>query len=179
MPPVPWGKVALVALAATAVLGGAAAVIIPAVDESKDEARAKEQREREARRQAEIMRLREEQRPRRARLQASASRVSAVRALEAAITRDAGSRLEGPITSTACERSGVRQIYKCLVITSESKTPKGLPLQTGYPFVARVDLRRRKLAWCKQNPTAGEKAGTAFARVRLSRECAGKLAEVL
>ena len=175
------------AVATAIVLGGAAALIVPAIDEGKDKAAAKERRERASRVRAETARLREEQRPRRGRASKNAPFPAVIDALERSITRDARGRLEDPIRFTTCSPSGLTRrapnprfaIYKCLAVTGESSTERGLPLQTGYPFVARVTRRSHRYAWCKQNPVAGEKAGEAFARVPLSPECAGPLAEVL
>lgn len=114
--------------------------------------------------------------------------------LEAAITRDARSRvahgtLQGPVSRTECEPSTDTEetnlkaptgIYKCLVVTNAIQgSPTNSPATVGYPFVATVTYRDFGFAWCKENPQPGEKAGPGLAHVRLSRRCAGRLRDVL
>jgi type II secretory pathway pseudopilin PulG len=121
-----------------------------------------------------------------------AARSDARTQLERAITRDARTRvrtgkLDGPVTDTTCEPSSDFELdlakqtglYKCLVVTSHTTGQTGAQLQIGYPFVARVDYRGYRFAWCKTNPRPGEQAGHNLAHVKLDPRCAGRLSKIL
>ena len=203
VPAIPWRRVALSATAAVVGLMAAGVVVVPLIEEGKRDAERRERTEREAAARREEARLREDQRLHIGKSSlrdaggapAESRRVRRIlrRELEAAITRDARGRvrrgaLDGPIVDTNCvpsrpadaglsSRSG---LFKCFVVSGESVGARGVPLVSGYPFVATIDYRDGTLAWCKTNPRAGEKAGgSTLARVRLSRACAGRLADVL
>jgi hypothetical protein len=189
VPPVPWRKLALWGAVAAVVVGVAAAIAVPRIDERKQEGAAQRARDAAAADNAERARLRADQRVHRLALPAGAAPVAA---LESAITADAKARaaaktLTGPVLSTRCEAASASvsqfpgsRVYKCFV-----KTATGLPGQgkdvigTGYPFVATIYTKPRALAWCKQNPHADEKGSKGDVRVEVSPVCAGKLSEVL
>ena len=73
------------------------------------------------------------------------------------------------------------RVYKCFVATTVNQQGEGNDkFDTGYPFVATIFNRTRKLAWCKENPQPGEKTkGHGLARVVMSPVCAGKLSALL
>jgi type II secretory pathway pseudopilin PulG len=186
---VPWRRLAAWGALALLVLGVAAAVAVPRIDQSKKEGAAQRAREAAAADNAERVRLREDQRVHQATLAAGADGVAS---LEAAITVDAKVRVQaktmsGPILSTRCHPTSAAvaqfpssRVYKCFV-----KTATGLPgegkdvLGTGYPFVGTVYSAKRRLAWCKENPHADEKGTKGDVRVKVSPVCAGRLAEIL
>lgn len=192
VPPVPWRKVALGALALVAASSAAAAVIIPRVDDAKRRGDAKRAAEWRAVVRADRIRRREDQRLRLLRTNVRGDAL--VRALRSAISDDARKRvaagkLEGPILRTDCEPAAANvsitpgtRVYKCLAATSryfKGTSRYGYRGRTGYPFIATVDFRRGTLAWCKMNPEPGEKYVRGLAHVRLSPHCAGKLAKIL
>ena len=189
VPPVPWRKLALWGTAGLIVVGGAAAIAVPRIDERKREGATQRARDAVAADNAERARLRADQRVHRQTFPAGAAPVAS---LEAAITADAEARvaaktITGPVLSTKCVAAGqstIRfpdsRVYKCFV-----KTATGLPgqgkdvLGTGYPFVATIYTKKRALAWCKQNPHADEKGSKGDVRVTVSPVCAGKLSALL
>ena len=189
VPPVPWRKLALWGALVAVVLGVAAAIAVPRIDERKKEGAAQRARDAAAADNAERARLRADQRVHRRALPAG---VAPVAALESAITADAKARvaaktLTGPVLSTRCEATSASvsqfrasRVYKCFV-----KTATGLPgqdnevLGTGYPFVATIYTKKRTAAWCKQNPRADEKGSHGMVHVTISPVCAGKLSKVL
>jgi type II secretory pathway pseudopilin PulG len=189
VPPVPWRKLTLAGAVAALVIAGIAAISVPRIVESKRKGAAEAARQAAAADAAERARLRADQRVHTA---AAPAGTDPVAALEAAITADAKARVRaktitGPVLSTACTptSNAVSQfpqshVYKCFV-----KTATGLPgeggdvIGTGYPFVATIYEKNRRLAWCKQNPHADEKGSRGDVRVRTSPVCAGKLAQIL
>ena len=189
VPPVPWRRLAVAGAIAAVVIAGVAAVSVPRIDESKRKGAAERARQAAAADAAERARLRADQRVHTAAAPAGAD---AVHALEAAITADAKARVRaktigGPVlsttstpTSAAVSQFPQSHVYKCFV-----KTATGLPgeggdvIGTGYPFVATIYEKTRRLAWCKQNPHADEKGSKGDVRVRTSPVCAGKLSQVL
>jgi hypothetical protein len=189
VPPVPWRKIAIWGALAAIVLGAAAAIAVPKIDQSKKEGAAQRAREQAAADAAERARLSADQRIHRVAIPVG---VSAVAALESAITADAKQRvtaktITGPILSTSCEPAGVAvvqfpqsRVYKCFVKTATGLRGEGKDvLGTGYPFVATIYEKQRTAAWCKQNPHADEKGSKGDLRVKVSPVCAGKLSEVL
>jgi hypothetical protein len=189
VPPVPWRKLALWGAVAAIVIGIAAAIAVPRIDEGKKVGAAERARQAAAADAAERARLRADQRVHELTVPAGANMVAS---LEAAITADAKARahaktISGPVLSTACTYTSAdvtqfpgSRVYKCFV-----KTATGLPgeggevLGTGYPFIATVYAKQRRLAWCKQNPHADEKGTKGDVRVPTSPVCAGKLSQVL
>jgi hypothetical protein len=189
VPPVPWRKLVLWGLIGAAVLGAAAAVAVPRIDERKREGAAQRAREQAIADNAERVRLRADQRVHRL---AVPSGVDPVSALERGITADAKARvaaktITGPVLFTTCEAASANaiqfagsRVYKCFVKTATGLRGEGKDvLGTGYPFVATLYTKQRSLAWCKQNPHADEKGSKGDLRVAISRVCAGKLAPIL
>ena len=165
-----------------AVAGGAAALIVPEIEEGKEERSDAEERREAAFEAAKQRRLERESRPRSARgdrpsgdLSPAAerrARIALVHDVERAITQDARARvrrgnLDGPILATACEISppsqrplerelSVRRMdYECLAITS--RDPGG-QFVVGHTFDARVDYRRYRFTWAKVCRPPGEGA---------------------
>jgi hypothetical protein len=189
VPPVPWRKLAVWGALAAVVLGAVAAVAVPRIDQSKKEGAAERARKQAAADNAERARLRADQRVHRLAVPAG---VAPVAALEAGITADAKQRvaaktITGPVLSTRCESAGeaviqfpASRVYKCFVKTATGLQGEGNDvLGTGYPFVATVYTKVRRVVWCKENPHADEKGSRGDVRVKMSPVCAGKLSQVL
>ena len=188
VPPVPWRKLALWGLVGAVVVGCAAAIAVPRIDERKREGAAERAAAAHRADMAERARLVADQKVHR--MQAP-SGLPLLGTLETAITADAKVRvaagtIDGPILGTSCEPAGPSaiqfpgsRVFKCFVTTAS-----GIPgqdqdvLSTGYPFVATI-YASRQLAWCKQNPHADEKGMHGDLRVKLSPVCAGKLRALL
>lgn len=188
VPPVPWRKLGLWGLVAALVIGAAAAIALPRINDAKRKGAAERAREQAVAVAAETARLRADQAVHRLTIPAGADTVAA---LESAITSDARARaraktISGPVVSTSCQAAtgnavqfAGSRVYKCFVNTATGLRGEGKDiLGTGYPFVATIYIRDRRLAWCKQNPQPDEK-GRHLAGVRLSAECAGRLRAVL
>ena len=167
VPPPPSGRSLLLgALALLALGGGAYALIAPRIDAGKDERTASEQRASEQRRLAETARLRREQRPRRGAAPAGASWAEVLRALEAAVTKDAVARfrrdeLPGKVTVTRCEPAARGEgVFDCLgkvrTIVGVDEGERYDAGTLGYPFRAVVDFDRGRWAFCKLSPPPGE-----------------------
>jgi hypothetical protein len=189
VPPVPWRKLATWGALVLLVLGAIAVVAVPRIDQGKKQGAAERARQQAAADSAERARLRADQRVHRLAVPAG---VAPVAALEAAITADAKSRvaaktISGPVLSTRCEAAGEAviqfpssRVYKCFVKTATGLHGQGNDvIGTGYPFVATIYTKERRLAWCKENPHADEKGTKGDVRVKVSPVCAGKLSEVL
>lgn len=193
MPAVPWRRVAFGGVGLAVVLAVAAALIIPPLEQGKEEGAAREAAERAAVVRANVARLRADQRVHLATV-AAGDAAALVEQLRRAITADARGRvaagkLDGPILGTDCEaaapnvavRAGTR-VYKCLAATSgyaPGSSRYGYRIRTGYSFVATIDFRRGTLTWCKYNPRPGEKYVRGNGYVQLSPRCAGTLSKVL
>lgn len=194
VPPVPWRKVALYGLAATALVGVALALIVPPLNDAKRKGEATRAREAAALLAAERARLRADQKVHS--LQVTSANGAPVEkalvaALETAITADARDRarrgtIKGPVLGTACEAGGKAviqfpqsRVYKCFVTTATGLRGEGTDvLGAGYPFVATVYTKAGRVAWCKENPQPDEK-GRRLLGVRISPVCAGKLSAIL
>jgi len=190
VPPIPWRKLAIGALVAAVATAVALALIVPPLEEGKRRGATREAADEAAFVRAAQKRLRADQRVHRA---APGVRGAAlVAALEHAVDADARAReqagtLDGPILGTTCTAAGravvVRpgtRVYRCVVATSgKTKAQLGVSISTGYPFVATIDSRKGTIAWCKTNPQPGEHHQTGIPHVDVSRECAGRLAEIL
>lgn len=188
----PWRRIAIGAVVALLLLGGAAAIVIPAIDRGKDEGAAQRRAEREAYVRREEVRLSRDQRPHFGRA-APGSPKAIVAALGAAITRDARARakagtIDGPILRTQCERAlggrldprTGRAIYKCTAVQGEPIDPRNrIRIVKGYDFIASVDLRRGPFCWCKLNILPGEHDTRNIPHVRPSRLCAGPMRPIL
>lgn len=171
VPPPPWRKIALGALVVLAVAAGAAALIVPEIEEGKDERAASERRKDAAFEAAKQKELARESKPRyghsdrpKGQLSPQAerrARRALVHDVERAITRDAraraqAGRLDGPILTTECEINppsqrprerdlSVRRMdYQCLAITS--RDPQG-QFVVGHSFEAMVDYERFRFRW--------------------------------
>jgi hypothetical protein len=189
VPPVPWRRLAVWGAVAVVVVGIAAAIAVPRIDEGKKQGAAERAAASLKADNAERARLRADQKVHRLKVSAG---LPLLPMLETAITADAKTRadagtIDGQVLGTSCEPAGphaVRfpgsRVFKCFV-----KTAAGIPgqgkdvLSTGYPFVATIYGEARQLAWCKQNPHADEKGMRGDVRVKLSPLCAGKLRAVL
>jgi hypothetical protein len=190
IPPVPRRKLAIWGTVAAVVLAGALALIIPAIQTGKEKGAAERAREHAALVIAQAKFLRQDQR---LHLATAAPGADLVTALQQQITADARARvrahkLGGPIVATQCSAAGRyviqfahSRVYKCFVATATNLQGEGNDkFDTGYPFVATIYTRTRKLAWCKENPQPGEKTrGHGLARVVMSPVCAGKLSALL
>ena len=180
VPPPPWRKIALGALAVLAVLGVAAALIVPEIEEGKGE-RAEQERQNDAAYEAaKQKRLAREGKAHTGNgtppsepaspAEERRARRELVHDLERAITTDARGRvrrgnLEGPILATKCEINppsqrplerdlSVRRMeYDCLAIKSRSPTGQFV---TGHSFEAVVDYRRFRFTWSKSCLIPGE-----------------------
>ena len=190
VPPVPRRKLALWGLAGAIVVGVALALLIPPLESAKRKGAAERARETAATVAAEAKRLRADQRVHYA---TAAPGTDMVALLEARVLADAKARarartIDGPVLSTKCTAASnyviqfpSSRVYKCFVLTTSALQGEGNDkFGTGYPFVATIYTRTRRLAWCKENPRPDEKTkGHSLANVRLSPVCAGKLSEVL
>jgi type II secretory pathway pseudopilin PulG len=189
VPPIPVRKLALWGLALAAGIGVALALIIPPLESGKRKGEAERAREQAAAIAAEAARLRADQR---VHFQTVPAGADVVATLERAINTDARARdragtIDGPVLSTSCSAASRdviqfprSRVYKCFVTTSTGAPGQFADerLGTGYPFVATVYSRTRRIAWCKENPRPDEK-GRRLTGVRLSPVCAGKFSEVL
>ena len=189
VPPIPWRKLALWAAVAAIVIGVAAAIAVPRIDQGKKIGAAERAHQAAIADAAERARLRADQRVHELTVPAGTNLVAS---LEAAITADAKARaraktISGPVLSTACTYTSTdvtqfpgSRVYKCFVTTASGLRGEGSDvLGTGYPFVATIYAKQRRLAWCKQNPHADEKGTKGDVRVKTSPVCAGKLSQVL
>jgi hypothetical protein len=189
IPAVPWRKLALGAVAGAVLIGVGAAIAVPRIDEGKRAGAAERAREAAAADNAERARLRADQRVHSLTVRAGVDLASS---LEAAITADAKARVRaktitGSVLSTNCDPTSASvtqfpgsRVYKCFVKTETGLRGEGRDvLSVGYPFVATIYAKQRRLAWCKQNPHADEKGMRGDVRVKTSPVCAGKLSEVL
>jgi type II secretory pathway pseudopilin PulG len=189
VPPVPWRRLAIWGALAALVIGAAAALAVPRIDASKKAGAAERARQAAAADNAERARLRADQRVHRLTVPTG---VAALAALESGITADAKQRVTaktigGPVLSTSCEAASAdviqfagSRVYKCFVKTATGLRGEGSDvLGTGYPFVATIYTKQRRVAWCKENPHADEKGTKGDVRVKMSPVCAGKLSQVL
>ena len=111
-----------------------------------------------------------------------------VQRLEDAITADARSRVRARllpvrrISTTHChalangapgdERDLAKPLgrYACEAVVAAARN-KALLSTLGVPFVGTIDFTRGRLTWCKDNPVGAGDVESAYAFVRLSREC--------
>jgi hypothetical protein len=120
VPPVPWRAVGVVAVVLVAVIGGAAALMLPGIAADRQAARERDARA-EARRHASFLAyVDREQRPR--------TGHGRLPAASAAIERDARRRSPKPVSGVECEpfprtigpvdRSRPRAAYDCVAVTA-------------------------------------------------------------
>jgi len=186
---VPWRKLALWGVLAAIVLGAAAAIVVPKIDHGKKLGAAERARQAAAADAAEMARLRTDQRVHNLTVPAGDDMVVA---LEGAIMEDAKARakagtISGPILETRCDAATPdviqfpnSRVYKCFVETASNIPGENKDvLGTGYPFVATIYTKHRRLAWCKENPHADEKGSRGDVRTHVSPVCAGNLSAVI
>lgn len=180
VPPPPWRKIAIGAVLVLIVLGGAAALIVPEIEEGKDERAEAERRRDAAYEAAKERKLEREGKVRTGEgirpsgqlspAEERRARRALVRDLEDSITRDARARvrrgnLKGPILRTECEINppsqrprerdlSVRSMeYDCVAIRREDP---GGSFTVGHSFEAVVDYRRFRYSWAKACLIPGE-----------------------
>jgi hypothetical protein len=170
------------------------AVLVPAINDARQQRAAADRREREAMHDRRIRELRAEQRPRfgraavapqtAARAERLAARVAALDAMSAAIATDARRRvragaLDGPIRRIDCEpfprtvdgsdparRLGERRgRYACLAVTSAFEGGA-----IGHPYRTMIDYETGRYAFCK---IAGRTDPTPDPEVTTPRVCGG------
>jgi type II secretory pathway pseudopilin PulG len=191
IPPVPVRKIAWWTVGVLAAIGVALALIIPPLEQGKRQGAAERARQQAAAERVVINQLRADQRPHE--LVVPAGR-SLAPALETAISSDARARVRaktmtGSVRGTHCDPVPSydavyphSRVYRCFVTTSadfHGTVGNGGTFASGYPFVATIYPRTRRLVWCKENPHADEKGGRDSFNVTLSPRCAGKLNEVI
>ena len=169
MPAPPWRTIAIGAVVVLAVAGAAAALIVPEVEEGKDERAAEAERRDAAFEAAKQRELARESRPRFGRAEPPPGDLSPagerrarrdlVHEVEEAITGDArararAGRLEGPILGTECvinppsqrplerDLSVRRMDYQCLAI--KARNPQSI---VGHTFEATLDYERFRFRW--------------------------------
>jgi hypothetical protein len=165
VPPVPWRKLAVGGLAAVFALALIAAIAIPRIESSKEEAEQREERTLREQQAARRRRLLADQRPVRGRAPRT-DRAGVVAAVEHAVTSEARRRIAtgaftGPILRTECVPVPASSIaYHCVAVTRDIPgRGGGRGGILGQPFRAVVDFGRSSFVFCKTNPAAGE-AGT-------------------
>lgn len=179
IPPVPWRKLGLGALAGLVVLAGALAILVPRIDNGKQQRAAADAAARARARAANHARVVHEQRPRhgadvalRPKAGASAAERAAARAqlltqVEASIFADARARaaagemrpVTGPTTCavTPGTKVGALGVYDCFTVVKRfAATKRTVAGAMGYPFRAIVDYRTFSYAWCKVEQFPGE-----------------------
>jgi hypothetical protein len=180
VPPPPWRKIAIGAVVVLAVLGVAAALIVPEIEEGKDERAEKERRSDAAYEAAKQEELEREGKLRHGKGEPAPAGASPaeerqarrvlVRDLEGAVTRDARARvrrgnLDGPILATQCkvnppsrrplERDlSVRRLdYDCVAVKHRSPTGQFV---VGHSFDAIVDFEHFRFTWAMSCLIPGE-----------------------
>ena len=187
VPAVPVRGLLVGAVVLGAMVAGAAALLVPQIDESKQRTAAADARERAQQRAARRAATIAEQRPRRLVVASlrpaagapAAERVAARTALLARaqleITADARRRaatgeLSGRPGATECgsypprdppperDLSARAGVYDCLVVLRAIEaTGTNVAGKLGYPFRAVLDFRAFSFVWCKTNPVPGER----------------------
>jgi len=176
VPDPPLRRIALIAAGAVFIVGAALALIVPAIDRSKQRTERREAREEAAHFRAQAARLRRDQRLLRGTASLSGARDPADReallteAIAAAVgaearRRHASGELPSPIIArtASCRRrdsSTARRLrLECLASTSyvDRGDGKGAVGSIGYPFLAGGSLVTGRYAYCKSNPEPGEK----------------------
>jgi branched-chain amino acid transport system permease protein len=165
VPPVPWRALAVRGGAVLAVAGVAIALIAPQIQDSKDQASARERREATANLAAFRARQIAEQAPRRGALPRG-GRAAAVARVETRIGEDARARFDRRYRVAACEPAAgedpgaLRVAYECFVPLREivgAGAQAGARGQLGLPYRAVIDHRTRSYAFCKTSPPPGER----------------------
>jgi type II secretory pathway pseudopilin PulG len=169
VPPVPWRAIAIGTVALVAVLGAAAALVLPGVSADRREAREREARAEAARHAAFLASVEREQRPH-VHVARPAQTVAARRAMVAAassgIARDARHRTTKKILGVECDVfprtvGGTDPVadlarpagaYDCVAVTA--RLPGGGIIGMNFRLVARFEQGR--YAWCRTIPLGDE-----------------------
>ncbi|HEX2086693.1 MAG TPA: hypothetical protein VHF89_13520 [Solirubrobacteraceae bacterium] len=165
VPPVPWRRIGMgAALLAMAVVA-AVLLLAPRIDDAKEETAEREQRTQSLREAAQRAQTRFEQRARFGRLAAGASFAEGVRAVEAAVGRDAKERFVTDGRPAVCEPAAgedpaaPRVGLACDVVVREivaGGEQEGVQGALTIPYRAVLDVGARRFAFCKVNPPPGE-----------------------
>lgn len=180
IPPIPWRKLALWAGAGAVVLGVALAIMIPRINEGKEERAAQAAAEQARAQKANRERVIRLQRPRTGEFaslkppaDASAAEVASARrqfvtSIEGAITADAKrraaageiSRVQGPTTCTRAAgspTSGPIGVFDCYtVVRKVPKIETSAAGSIGYPFRAVLHYDDFSYAFCRTEQFPGE-----------------------
>jgi hypothetical protein len=180
IPPVPWRKVAIWAGVGVVVLGAALAVMIPRINEGKEQRAAQAAAEQARARKANRERVIKLQQPRTGAFAdlkpaagASEAEVGMARrrleaSIAAAITADAQkraaageiSKVQGPTTCTRAPgtpTSGGRGVFDCYtVVRKVPKAKTNVAGSIGYPFRAVVDYSTFSYTFCRTEQFPGE-----------------------
>lgn len=160
VPPIPWPKVALGALALTAAGVLVALFVAPAIDERKDEGAAQEQRLDDLRTAGRRIAQREEQR-------AIRGPLTSLAGVEEAIGADAKRRFGADGRAAECEPvpgpelPPSQLLFDCHVTLREivgAGEQEGAIGALTVPYRARLDTAADRYAFCKVNPRPGEQA---------------------
>lgn len=171
VPPVPWRKIVIGGAVLVVVLGVAAALIVPRVTDTKEQARERERRAASERRAEFLAMVDREQAPRTGRGPLDRGRVreraALLAAAETAIADDARRRTDREIRGTECEpfprslrrADPVEQLsrraaaYDCVAVTARfrqgDERREGL---IGIPFRLVVRFADGRYAWCRIVP---------------------------
>ncbi len=192
--PPPLSRRAVAAGLAAAAIGVIvlAALVVPAIDRSKQRTAARERAAHAAFVARERARLTAEQRAHRAR-SATAARLHAAgdeTRARAALLADASARigadararvaaglLDGPIREVRCgydERhpaAAGRVHLECLAVTASLVQGGRATARSGHPFTVSASLRDGRFAWCKENAPPGEGAAGTGVLVTLPAAC--------
>jgi hypothetical protein len=172
VPPVPWRAIAVAAVLLAAVLGAAAALVLPGVAADRRDARERAERAQAARHAAFLASVDREQRPRVGHgrpdpgapapaERRTAARRALVAEAAAGIRRDARGRTTKPVRGVECEpfprklnqRPPVEDLaraaaaYDCVAVTA--RFDRGI---IGMNFRLVVDFERGAVAWCRIIP---------------------------
>jgi type II secretory pathway pseudopilin PulG len=181
VPPVPWRRVAIGGALAAVILGVAAALAVPAIQRSKDDAARREARGQAAfiaaRRRA-LVADQAAQSARAAPAPTRPARVALLKRVEASVAADARARvregrLKGAIKRASCSATAdsspggvtpeqdlrrTRGSYDCTAVVDDiAGSASNGAGAVGYPFRAVVDFTSGRYAWCKTNPPPGER----------------------
>jgi hypothetical protein len=169
VPPVPWRAVAITAVALVALLGAAAALVLPGVAADRRAADEREQRAETARQRAALAFVAREERPRIRHGQPArdvAARRALLAAASSAIARDARGRSPKRILGAECEPfprtvggsdpvadlARPAAAYDCVAVTA--RLPGGGVIGMSFRLVARFEDGR--YAWCRIIPLGDE-----------------------
>ena len=167
VPPVPWRRVGLLAVALTVIGAIGAVTVAPAIDDAKDEGNEQRQRELDQRAAERRARLAEMQKPRFGTLPRTEERALALTTIGKDIGEDARERFSPKAQRATCvvapgvEDDAPKVAYNCFSATTAVEgagDQEGARGSLGYPYRAIVDFQRRRYAFCRINPQPSEKA---------------------